>query len=237
MAQPTRILYIAGEMEPFTEASGLSTLVRSLAEYAQDTGGHDVRVFMPKFGSISDRRNSLHEVIRLSGTAVPINGSTDACTVKVASVPDTRIQVYFMEHEAHTPDAPDTEPFPDSHALFFNRAILETIVSLRWIPDVVHGFGWQSGLFPVLLQQEYADHEQMTHQPLFVFTPDASATTRSVPDTLSLDGATYHEAGAAHAAGLALLDDTSAHDETVRLTVDDAPEQVLALYDRVSVAA
>ena len=237
MAQPTRILYIAGEMEPFTEASALSTLVRSLAEHAQDTGGHDVRVFMPKFGSISDRRNSLHEVIRLSGTAVPIDGGTDACTVKVASVPDTRVQVYFMGHEDHIPDTPHVDAFPDSHALFFNRAILETVVSLRWIPDVVHGFGWQSGLFPALLQQEYADHEQMTHQPLFVFTPDASATTRAVPELLSLDEATYHEVGTAHAAGLALLDDVPAPEDAVRLTTEDAPEQVLALYDRVGIPA
>lgn len=237
MAQPPRTLYIAGEMEPFTNATALATLVRSLAEHTQDAGGHDVRVFMPKFGSISDRRNKLHEVIRLSGTKVPINDTTDACTVKVASVPDTRIQVYFMEHEAHIPDAPDTEAFPDSHALFFNRAILETLVSLRWIPDVVHGFGWQSALFPVLLQQEYADHEQMTHQPLFVFTPDTSAATRKLPARFALEAPDYQGVGTAQASGLALLQENGTHDHAVHLTPDGAPEQVLRLYDQIRVTA
>lgn len=237
MAQPTRILYIAGEMEPFTEASPLSTLVRTLAEHVQDAGGYDVRVFMPKFGSISDRSNRLHEVIRLSGTEVPINGTTDACTVKVASVPDTRVQVYFMEHDAHVPDAPTAEA-AESHALFFNRAILETLVSLRWIPDVVHGFGWQSALFPGLLQQEYLDREHMTHQPHFVFTPDASASERALPDTFALDSAaTYYDAGSAPAAGLALLDADSAPDDAVLLTDDGAPEQIIALYEQVGVPA
>ncbi|WP_176521767.1 glycogen/starch synthase [Longimonas halophila] len=236
MAQPTRILYIAGEMEPFTDASDLSTLVRTLAEQVQDVGGHDVRVFMPKFGAISDRRNKLHEVIRLSGTEVPINGGTDACTVKVASVPDTRVQVYFMEHEEHVPETP-TSDFPASHALFFNRAILETVVSLRWIPDVVHGFGWQSALFPALLEQEYLDHEQMTHRPRFVFTPDASAATRALPESITLDASTYHELGVAQAEGLALLHDEDAPNDAVHLRTEGASEQVLALYDQVGVPA
>lgn len=237
MAQPPRTLYIAGEMEPFTDATALATLVRSLAEHTQDAGGHDVRVFMPKFGAISDRRSNLHEVIRLSGTKVPINGGTDACTVKVASVPDTRIQVYFLEHEAHIPESPNTESFPETHALFFNRAILETLVSLRWIPDVVHGFGWQSALFPVLLQQEYADHEQMTHQPRFIFTPDASAATRALPPSLSLESANYQSTGSAYAAGLALLHENGTHENAVHLTPDGAPDQVLRLYDQVGTAA
>jgi len=237
MAQPPRTLYIVGEMEPFTDPTALSTLVRSLAEHTQDTGGHDVRVFMPKFSAISDRRNNLHEVIRLSGTKVPINGGTDACTVKVASVPDTRIQVYFLEHKTHIPEAPASDAFPESHALFFNRAILETLVSLRWIPEVVHGFGWQSALFPVLLQREYADHEQMTHQPLFVFTPDASAATRSLPSALALEHSNYQSVGAAHAAGLALLHENGSPDSGVDLTADGAAEQVLNLYDRVGMTA
>lgn len=231
MTRPTRILYIAGEMEPFTNSSPLSGLVRSLAEGTQEQGGYDVRVFMPKFGAINERRNRLHEVIRLSGTEVPINGTTDACTVKVASVPDTRIQVYFVGHDSHVPEAPDSDTFPDSHALFFNRAILETLVSLRWIPEVVHGFGWQSALFPVLLQQEYVTHEQMTHEPHFIFTPDSSALSRQVPDGFDAQAADYHATGAAYAASMAPLNGNGT--AAVSLSDDDAQQQMLDLYARL----
>ena len=233
MAQPTRLLYITGEMEPFTEASPLSTRVRTLAEETQDAGPYDVRVFMPKFGAISDRRNHLHEVIRLSGTEVPINGGTDACTVKVASVPDTRVQVYFMEHATHIPETPGSTSFPESHALFFNRAILETLVSLRWIPDIVHGFGWQSALFPWLASQEYNGHEHMTHQPHFVFTPDDSAHARSLPEDIDSETGEYLSLGMNRAGATVPLQETPHVDgaAAMLLSANDASNRLLTLYE------
>jgi starch synthase len=134
---------------------------------------------MPRYGTISERSHSLHEVIRLSGTEIDVEDDTETLTVKVASIPGIRLQVYFMDNEAFfgrdaIVEDEDGTPFADNaeRALFFGRAVLETIRNLRWGPDVVHSFGWVSGLVPFLLSTEYADDDVMGAAKT-VYTPDA----------------------------------------------------------------
>ncbi len=178
MAQSRRILFIAGEVNPFAETSSIASLVRMLPEQLQDAGDFEARVMMPCYGAIDEREHNLHEVIRLSGTDVPMGTDTETLTVKVASVPDVRLQVYFMDHETYFGDeilpSKDDPASPESvlrRALFFNRGALETIRKLRWGPDLIHSFGWMSGFVPLLLASEYED-DDLLGTTKSAFTPD-----------------------------------------------------------------
>lgn len=163
MANPMRILFVSDEVEPFSSSSITAELARHLPEKLQDSGDYEVRIMMPRYGTISERKNRLHEVIRLSGTEIDMVDRTETLKVKVASIPGIRLQVYFMDNNhyfkrkgvyANKQDV----VFEDNieRALFFGRSALETIRNLGWGPDVVHGFGWLSGFVPMLLRTEFA---------------------------------------------------------------------------------
>ena len=197
MARSTRILFVAGEVAPFTEITEISGLTRALPEALQEEGDYDARLMMPRYGTISERKHKLHEVIRLSGTPVPMGEEDDEVTVKVASIPDTRVQVYFMDHEEYFGrDAvyrnDDGDAFEDNprRAAFFNRAVIQTVCKLRWGPEVIHAFGWISGLVPLLLATEFVDQEILKDTKV-VFTPDEledqAIVTDDVAAALGLD--------------------------------------------------
>lgn len=178
MANAMRILYISGEVAPFTNSSETAKLARTLPEQMHEHMGYETRIMMPRYGIISERRNRLHEVIRLSGTEIAVGSASETLKVKVASIPGIRLQVYFMDNTRLFKRkgifaSKDGKQFPDNpeRALFFGRAVLETIRKLGWKPDLVHAFGWMSGFVPYLLRHEY------TEDPLFeeskvVYTPD-----------------------------------------------------------------
>ena len=214
MAQSRRVLFVAGEVTPFAETSSIASLARTLPEQLQDAGDFEARVMMPCYGNIDEREHNLHEVIRLSGTDVPMGENTETLTVKVASVPDVRLQVYFMDHATYF-DTDKGAVVDESasleavlrRALFFNRAALETIRKLRWGPDVIHSFGWMSGLVPLLLSAEYEGDETLS-QAQSVFTPgDQDPGTEISSDLaqtvgLPVDGnvpATFSDTGTEHA--------------------------------------
>lgn len=178
MAQTKRILLIAGEVTPFAEISELADLIRHLPESLADHGDFEARVTMPRYGTINERSNRLHEVIRLSGTDISMGDAEETLTVKVASIPDTRVQVYFMDHDDYFGRAAvahddNGAAFADNaeRALFYNRSVLETISNLRWGPDVIHAFGWVGALAPLLLNTEYAANETLNGARV-VYTPD-----------------------------------------------------------------
>ena len=175
-----KILYIAGEVAPFSEGGAAAHLMRALPEAVQDAGPFETRILMPRYGVVSERKNRLHEVIRLSGTEIPVGKEKDTLKVKVASIPGIRLQVYFMDsvkffkRKGLHRDKKTGEVFPDNpaRALFFARAALHTAKRLGWGPEVVHASGWITGLVPHVLRTEWAE------EPLFasakvVFTPDA----------------------------------------------------------------
>lgn len=178
MPQPTRILFVAGEVEPFAKVSDTATLVRRLPEHLQESGDFETRIMMPRYGTISERKNRLHEVIRLSGTVIPMGSSTETLKVKVASIPGIRLQVYFMDN-VHFFKRKGLHHDKQGHlfadnaerALFFGRSVIETLRKLMWKPDVIHAFGWISGLLPVLIQTEYAQ-EELFDTTKVIYTPD-----------------------------------------------------------------
>lgn len=248
MAQPKRILFIAGEVAPFEEVSEIANLARTLPEHIQEAGDYEARITMPRYGTINERRNQLHEVIRLSGTEVSMNGATETLTVKVASLPDIRLQVYFMDHEDYfgrsavaTDD--DGTPFEDNarRTLFFDRAVLETIRKLRWGPDIIHAFGWVSGLVPLLLNSEYASDDLLGAANV-VYTPDAVDTTTTLTSDFldaqglpsdDLDGVTLVDAGLQHADAVIYppsLPPADGHPQ-FKDDPDACAEQLHALYD------
>ena len=179
MATPTRILLVSSEVAPYTDRSALSDLVRRLPEQLQEEGDYDVRIMMPRYGTISERKNRLHEVIRLSGTDVRMRGEQTTLKVKVASIPGARLQVYFMDSKTYFKRkgiyaGRDGAAFEDNveRALFFGRSVVNTLEKLRWAPDVLHAFGSMSGLLPMVLRREKADAELFQNTSI-LYTPDA----------------------------------------------------------------
>ena len=190
MANPTRILYVAGEVKPFAQASDTATLVRMLPEQLQESGDFEARIMMPRYGTISERKNRLHEVIRLSGTDIPMGDRTETLKVKVASIPGIRLQVYFMDNThyfkrkgLHTDKAGNLFEDNVERALFFGRSVIETLRKLMWGPDIIHAMGWISGLLPLLLKTEYAD-EELFENTRVVYTPDGIDADAILSDTI-----------------------------------------------------
>ncbi len=173
-----RTLFVSGEVAPFTHASELSQLARTLPEHLHETGDFETRIMMPRYGIVSERRNRLHEVIRLSGAEIPMGDEIETLKVKVASIPGIRLQVYFMDNNRYFKRKgifadKQGKLFADNleRALFFSRGVLETIRKLGWSPDVVHAFGWISGLTPLLLRTEYAT-DPLFENVKIVYTPE-----------------------------------------------------------------
>lgn len=156
-----KILYVTTEMFPYQEESNMAMMVNKMA-LKMHQAGNDVRVFMPKFGIISERRFQLHEVIRLSGMNIIINDLDQPLIIKVASLPGERLQVYFIDNEEYFKRKQyyfneDNVPFEDNdeRAIFFARGVIETIKKLNWVPDVIHLNGWMASFIPVYLKNYY----------------------------------------------------------------------------------
>ena len=156
-----KVLYVTTELHPYQEDSNIATMVSKMAlKMHQD--GNDVRVFMPRFGQISERKFQLHEVIRLSGMNIIINDLDQPLIIKVASLPGERLQVYFIDNEEYFKRKQfyiddNGKPFDDNdeRAMFFARGVIETIKKLNWVPDVIHLNGWMSSFIPVYLKTFY----------------------------------------------------------------------------------
>ncbi|HEY0771946.1 MAG TPA: glycogen/starch synthase [Sphingobacteriaceae bacterium] len=157
----TKLLFITHEMSPFLELSKISEITRQLPQAMQDKG-YEIRILMPRFGNINERRNRLHEVIRLSGMNIIINDNDNPLIIKVASIPSARMQVYFLDNEEYFQRKyvfRDTNnkfySDNDERTIFFCKGALETVKKLGWAPDVVHCHGWMSALVPVYLKTTY----------------------------------------------------------------------------------
>ncbi|SDQ15296.1 starch synthase [Chryseobacterium soldanellicola] len=156
-----KILYITTEMYPYQEDTNMATVVNKMA-LKMHNEGNDVRVFMPRFGQISERKFQLHEVIRLSGMNIIINDLDQPLIIKVASLPGERLQVYFIDNEEYFKrkqyyydDEGVSFPDNDERAIFFARGVIETIKKLNWVPDVIHLNGWMASFVPIYLKTYY----------------------------------------------------------------------------------
>ncbi|MBP3777019.1 MAG: glycogen/starch synthase [Prevotella sp.] len=165
-----KILFINQEIVPYVPDSELSLMGKALPQVMQENG-HEIRTFMPKWGTINERRGQLHEVIRLSGMNLIIDDTDHPLIIKVASIAQTRIQVYFIDNDDYFSKRQMTvdengEDYPDNgeRAIFFARGVLETVKKLRWIPDIIHVQGWMGAVVPLYIKTAY--HEE----PSFVNT-------------------------------------------------------------------
>ncbi|MEY3418104.1 MAG: hypothetical protein RL060_2216, partial [Bacteroidota bacterium] len=93
-----RVLYVASEMNPFLETSKVADFLRKLPQEIQERG-MEVRILVPRFGIINERKNRLHEVVRLSGINISVGDEEKPLIIKVASVPNAKLQVYFIDND------------------------------------------------------------------------------------------------------------------------------------------
>lgn len=161
MEEQKRVLYVCSEIFPYMPQTEIATLGRYLPQGIQEDG-KEIRAFMPRYGLINERRNQLHEVIRLSGMNLVINNCDRPLVIKVSSISSARMQVYFIDNEDYFHrkflyENAEGNFFNDNdeRAIFFARGVLETVKKLRWKPDVVHCVGWISHFLPALLKEIY----------------------------------------------------------------------------------
>lgn len=182
-----KILFINTETAPYVAESDVATMGKALPETMQ-ADGYEIRTFMPKWGNINERRGQLHEVIRLSGMNILINDNDYPLLIKVASIPVSRVQVYFIDNEdlfakkniTRDKDGKEYENNAE-RAVFYTRGVLETVKKLRWVPDVIHCQGWMASVVPFFLKTIYKDDPAFkdTKVVTSLFHPDLDNTPNS----------------------------------------------------------
>ena len=158
-----KILFVSQEIVPYLPELEKATAGRRLPQHAQDSG-KEIRTFMPKWGNINERRNQLHEVIRLSGMNLIIDDTDHPLIIKVASIQAARMQVYFIDNDDYFQhvgnDACNDDEIQkenDCRTIFYARGVLETVKKLRWCPEVIHCQGWISALTPLYIKTAYRE--------------------------------------------------------------------------------
>ena len=169
MSTKKRILFIANEMSPYLELTEFAEIVNKLAVLSNDNN-MEVRCIMPRFGVINERRHRLHEVVRLSGINVSIDNDDYPLVIKVASLPNARLQVYFLDNEDYFKRK---SIFTDEHDTFhednglrtvlFCKGALETVKKFGWPPDIIHCSGWMTGLIPMFIKTAYKKEPVFSH--------------------------------------------------------------------------
>ena len=197
MSSKKRILYISQEVIPFLKASEISSNVKTLAQKTQESG-KEIRVFMPRYGLVNERRNQLHEVIRLSGMNMIINDVDHPLIIKVASIPSAKMQVYFIDNQEFFKRKAIVKDekgkyFDDNtqRSVFFIRGTLETVKKLGWIPDVIHCHGWLTALLPMYLKTYFKDDPHYANTKVISSIYEDSFTgelDKNTLDILKFDG-------------------------------------------------
>lgn len=164
-----KVLFINQEITPYVPESEMSVMGNLMPHKIQELG-FEIRTFMPKWGIINERRGQLHEVIRLSGMNLIIDDTDHPLIIKVASIPQSRIQVYFIDNEDYFQKRKTTvddngDEYSDNgeRAIFFARGVLETVKKLRWTPDIIHCQGWMSAVVPLYVKTAYKEEPQFAN--------------------------------------------------------------------------
>lgn len=158
-----RILYVSSELVPYLPENEVSLMSFDLPKMINDQGGQ-IRIFMPRYGNVNERRHQLHEVIRLSGMNLVVNDVDMPLIIKVASIPKERIQVYFIDNDEYfkrkstfTDEEGVLFEDNDERAIFFAKGVIETVKKLNWVPDIIHVQGWMASLLPIYMKHYYKD--------------------------------------------------------------------------------
>ena len=185
-----KILFVNQEMTPYVPESGLSLLGRKLPQLTQENS-REIRTFMPKWSIIKERRNQLHEVIRLSGMNLEVDDTDHPLIIKVASIQAARLQIYFIDNDEFFQKhlmSYDENGMPYStnpeRACFYARGVLETLKKLRWAPDIIHCQGWMSAFIPLFVKGEYAN-DPSYRNCMTVFTPSHTRMNAPLPDNIN----------------------------------------------------
>ncbi len=159
-----KVLFVTQEIVPYMCESHMGNICRNLPQGIQEKG-KEIRTFMPRYGCVNERRNQLHEVIRLSGMNLIIDDTDHPLIIKVASIQSARLQIYFIDNEDYfqrkfTFTDKNGEYFKDNdeRAVFYARGVLETVKKLGWSPDIVHCHGWFSSLVPLYIKRAFKDN-------------------------------------------------------------------------------
>ncbi|HLU80705.1 MAG TPA: glycogen/starch synthase [Flavobacteriaceae bacterium] len=162
-----RILYVSSEVVPYLPETEISSMSFDAPQMVNSLGGQ-IRIFMPRYGNINERRHQLHEVIRLSGMNLVVNDLDMPLIIKVASIPRERMQVYFIDNEDYfkrkatlTDEEGNLFEDNDERAIFFAKGVIETVKKLNWAPDIIHIHGWLASLLPLYMRNYYGN------EPLF----------------------------------------------------------------------
>jgi starch synthase len=159
-----RVLYVSQEITPYLSQGPIADICRYLPQGIQERG-KEIRTFMPRFGVVNERRNQLHEVIRLSGMNLIIGENDHPLIIKVASIQNARMQVYFIDNEEYFQRKfvfrDNKDKFykdNEDRTIFFCRGVMETVKKLGWAPDIIHCHGWMTSLIPLYVKTIYKDH-------------------------------------------------------------------------------
>ena len=219
-----RILYVSSEVVPYLAENEVSLMSYDVPKMINDQGGQ-IRIFMPRYGNINERRHQLHEVIRLSGMNLVVNDLDMPLIIKVASIPKERIQVYFIDNDEYfkrkatfTDEEGALYPDNDERAIFFAKGVVETVKKLNWVPDIIHVHGWMAAMLPVYMKHYYKDEAlfantkivtsvysqsfegtldpKMIDKVKFDGIPDEAAAILEIPDYENIIRATVNQSDA-----------------------------------------
>ncbi|MCO5264998.1 MAG: glycogen/starch synthase [Lentimicrobium sp.] len=197
--EKTRILFVSQEIIPYLKDSQMGYIGRHLPQGIQERG-REIRTFMPRFGHINERRNQLHEVIRLSGMNLIIDDTDHPLIIKVASIQSARMQIYFIDNEDYFQRKfmfrdKNNKFFKDNEerSIFFSRGVIETVKKLGWAPDLVHCHGWMTSLVPLYIKRAYRDNPLFsdTRMVISIYDDDfEEQLNKDFGNKIKLDGIT-----------------------------------------------
>jgi len=197
--EKTRILFVSQEIIPYLKDSQMGYIGRHLPQGIQERG-REIRTFMPRFGHINERRNQLHEVIRLSGMNLIIDETDHPLIIKVASIQSARMQIYFIDNDDYFQRKymfrdKNNKVFKDNEerSIFFSRGVIETVKKLGWAPDLVHCHGWMTSLVPLYIKRAYRDNPLFSDTRLVISIYDddfEEALNKDFGNKIKLDGIT-----------------------------------------------
>ena len=180
--EKTKVLFVTQEITPYLKDSHMGMFGRYLPEGIQEKG-REIRTYMPRFGNINERRNQLHEVIRLSGMNLIIDDTDHPLIIKVASIQQARMQIYFIDNEDYfqrkfTFHDKNNKFFSDNdeRAIFYSRGVIETVKKLGWGPDIIHCHGWMTSLVPIYVKKAFYENPLFTETKVIISLYDDDFT-------------------------------------------------------------
>lgn len=168
-AKKLKVLFVSSEVFPFVKTGGLADVSSALPQMLSELG-HEVRIVIPKYGAVDDRKFKIHEIVRLKDLTVKIGDKDVIFSLKSCFLPGprVRVQIYFLDNQEYfgsrnglylDPKTGKDYPDNDERFILLNRAVMELIIKLGWIPDIIHLNDWQCGLVPAYLKTIYKDQE------------------------------------------------------------------------------